>query len=531
MPAFVPAPIAVVSDLAWSTPDGRSLFQHLDLALGRDRVGLVGRNGVGKSTLLKLISGDLAPRAGTVTLTGRLGVLAQEAPAGTTVAALFGVAPALRLIERAERGSASVDELATIDWTLPTRVVAALARLHLDVPVETPLAMLSGGQRTRAALAALVFDAPDLLLLDEPTNHLDRDGRRAVAELLETWRAGALVVSHDRDLLERMDAIVELTSLGAARYGGNFSAYRARKAVELAAAEHDRDDAERRVAAAELARQAAVERQARRDGVGKRKAARGDMPRIAAGGLKRRSEATSGRLSRIGDARQEAAVDELRVARARIEILTPFAVTLPSSGLAAGRQVLSVRHVTAGWDPAIPVLRDVSLEIVGPERVALAGPNGSGKTTLLAVLIGALAPRQGTAAVRVPFALLDQQVGLLEGAASIRDNFLRLNPAADENGCRAALARFMFRAEAALRRVDTLSGGERLRAGLASVLGGPTPPQLVILDEPTNHLDLDAVAAVEAGLSAYDGAVLVVSHDERFLAAIGVTRRLDLPAG
>ncbi len=126
------------------------------------------------------------------------------------------------------------------------------------------------------------------------------------------------------------------------------------------------------------------------------------------------------------------------------------------------------------------------------------------------------------------FALLDQRVSLLDPALSIRDNFKRINPDADENACRAALARFMFRADAALQIAGTLSGGQMLRAGLACVLGGSIPPPLLILDEPTNHLDIDAIEAVEAGLRAYDGALLVVSHDNAFLEAIGITRRIEL---
>jgi ATPase subunit of ABC transporter with duplicated ATPase domains len=252
------------------------------------------------------------------------------------------------------------------------------------------------------------------------------------------------------------------------------------------------------------------------------------MPRILAGGLKRKSEETSARLGRIAEARQAVAAADLAAARARIEILTPFSVGLAASGLAAGRRVLALEHVTAGFEPDRPVLVDLDFAVTGPERVAVTGPNGAGKSTLVAVLTGALQPWRGSAAIFVRHVLLDQEVTLLRPGETIRDAFRRLNPAAGENACRAALARFMFRADAALRPVGALSGGERLRAGLACVLGGPTPPQLIILDEPTNHLDVDAVETVEAGLAGYDGAVLVVSHDERFLAQIGTSRRLTL---
>jgi ATPase subunit of ABC transporter with duplicated ATPase domains len=174
------------------------------------------------------------------------------------------------------------------------------------------------------------------------------------------------------------------------------------------------------------------------------------------------------------------------------------------------------------------VLHDLSLTVVGPERIAVTGPNGSGKTTLLSLLTGRLAPWTGTVQAMVPLALLDQKVDLLDRTLSIRDNFRRLHPGADENGCRAALARFMFRADAALQTVESLSGGQMLRAGLACVLGGANPPSLLLLDEPTNHLDIESIEAVEAGLRAYDGALLVVSHDQTFLDAIGITRRLGL---
>ena len=527
----MPASI-VLSNLAWSTPDGRSLFSHLDLSFGVERAGLVGRNGVGKTTLLRLISGELAPAGGSISVQGRLAVLRQAVQVGAeeTLADLFGVADALARLRRAEAGEATADDLAVADWTLEPRMAEALARLRLQAEPQTPLAALAGGQRTRAGLAALVFAEPDLLILDEPTNNLDAEGRAAVAELLAGWRAGAIVVSHDRELLEQMDAIVELTALGAARYGGGWSAYRARKALELAAVQGDLADAEKRLADLARAAQASAERKSRKDGAGRRKAAKGDAPKILLGMMKERSENTGAEQARLAERRRDQALGAAAAARERIEVLQPMSVTLPPTGLSAGREVLRVERVTAGYDRERPILREVSLAITGPERVAVTGPNGGGKTTLLAVISGALAPWAGEARIFTRYAMLDQRVGVLDPAASIRDNFRRLNPQAGENACRAALARFMFRADAALQIVGLLSGGQLLRAGLACVLGAATPPSLLILDEPTNHLDLDSIEAVEAGLRAYDGALLVVSHDEAFLQAIGISRRIELGA-
>jgi ATPase subunit of ABC transporter with duplicated ATPase domains len=519
-----------LSNLSWSTPDGRALFSNLNAVFGPERTGLVGRNGVGKTTLLKLISGDLSPASGSVIAPAAIHFLRQsvQVAEGDTVADLFGARDALALIELAQAGTVTFEELAEIDWMLEPNIEAALTRFGLSIPLSTSLGQLSGGQRTRAALAAQVYHAPDFLILDEPTNNLDRDGRAAVIELLAGWRKGAIVVSHDRELLEAVDAIVELTSLGISRYGGNWSHYRERKALELAAARHDLADAQKRLGDVERKAQETAERQARRDGAGKRKAAEGGMPRISAGGRAMGAEQTGGEKAAAASRMAAEARTDVSAARDRLEVLDPFKLSLPSTGLVASRTVLRLDKVTAGYASDAPVLSDLSLTMTGPERLAVIGSNGTGKTTLLSVITGSLVPFSGSVRVEVPCAFLDQKVSLLQPQLSIRDNFMRLNAGASENACRAALARFMFRGDASLKEIGNLSGGQMLRAGLACVLGGERPPSLLILGEPTNHLDLESIAAVEAGLLAYDGALLVVSHDEAFLDAIGITRRLPL---
>lgn len=519
-----------LSHFAWSAPDGRQLFSDLSLSFNAERVGLVGRNGVGKTTLLKLIAGKLHPHAGQVAVSGTLGVLRQSVQVSDdeTIADLFNARTALDVLRRAETGEAGNDELANADWTLETRIASALADIGLDAQPDTPLAALSGGQRTRASLAALTFAEPGFLLLDEPTNNLDRDGRAAVITLLAKWRAGAIVVSHDRELLETMDAIVELTSLGATRYGGNWSLYREQKALELASARHDFADAEKRITEVSRNAQATAERKARKDNSGKAQSRKGGTPHIMLGAMQDRSEASGGNNARLAERRRTQALDDAASARERIEVLQPLTVALPPTRLSAGKTVLKIERLIAGYDPERPIIRDLSFALTGPERIAVTGPNGTGKTTLLAVITGQLQPFAGTVQVMTKFALLDQRVSLLDPALSIRDNFKHINPDADENACRAALARFMFRADAALQIVGTLSGGQMLRAGLACALGGSTPPPFLILDEPTNHLDINAIEAVEAGLRAYDGVLLIVSHDNAFLEAIGITGRLEL---
>ena len=518
--------------LSHTSPDGRVLFEHLSLTFGREKTGLVGRNGVGKTTLLRLMLGELSPAAGAVTAVGRIAVLRQQvqSPPGARLADLLAVAPALAGLARIEGGEGSDHDLEAADWGLPQRIDEALAEMGLaSFALDRPAETLSGGQATRAALAALLIAEPDFIAMDEPTNNLDAEGRAAVAQMLERWRGGALVVSHDRTLLRRMDRIVELTSLGAVVYGGNYDLYAQRKAEAEAAAQRDLDHAQQALARTERGIQVVKQRKAKADAAGRRSRARNDMPKLLLNARAERAENTSERLGRLAERQRAEAERDLADAAARIERVRRLAFDLPSSGLPDAKLVLAFEDVAFVWPGGTPVLSEVSLRLVGPERVAITGPNGAGKTTLIRLATGEIAPSAGRVRRGVPAALLDQRASLLRDDETLLENFRRLNPAADDNAAHVALARFVFRNVTALKPAGSLSGGERLRAALACALMAATPPQLIILDEPTNHLDLDSIAAVEAALSAYDGALLVISHDRAFLAAIGVQRELSLP--
>lgn len=519
-----------LSGLSCIKPDGQPLFNDIDFNFTAERTGLVGRNGVGKTTLMRVISGGETPLKGRVTVAGAVALMRQDGvirPEETLVG-LFGLREQAALIERAAKGNASVEELADVDWTASARMTAALEHYGLAVEPETSLSKLSGGQRVRAALAAIVFAEPDFLLLDEPTNNLDRAGREMVTDLIRHWKRGAIVVSHDRELLEEMDSIAELTTLGITRYGGSYSAYRALKQIELNAAAHDLSSAQKAGREAAQRAQQAAERKARRDSAGAKSRMKGDQPKILMDAAKGRAEASGGAGQRLRNARRDAAEAALSSARSRIEVLQPIRMDIPSTGLAPGKIILRLEGLTGGYDRSRPVIRDLSMSITGPERIVLAGANGSGKTTLLKLICGSMAPFDGVVDVRVPFAVLDQHVQCLRDEMTLLENFKLTHAAAEGREAYAGLARFKFRADDALRKAANLSGGERLRAGLACTLGGVTPPQLLILDEPTNHLDLDGITALEAGLEAYDGAILAVSHDETFVKALSAHRVIRL---
>ncbi|HEY1752350.1 MAG TPA: ATP-binding cassette domain-containing protein, partial [Caulobacteraceae bacterium] len=434
--------LLTLDNLTQLSPDGRVLFERLTLSLGRERTGLVGRNGVGKTTLVRLILGEAEPAAGAVAVAGRVAALRQQLspPPGATLADLLGVAAPLAALARLEAGQGGEADFAAADWTLSQRTLAALAEMGLaDAALDRPAATLSGGQATRAALAALIVAEPDFIVMDEPTNNLDADGRAVVAAMLERWRGGALVVSHDRSLLRRMDRIVELTSLGASVYGGNYDLYAARKAEAEAAAARGLEQAREALARTERGIQASRERQASRDAAGRRSRAKNDMPKMMLNARAEQAETTGGALSRLAERQRAEAERDLADAEARIERVRRLAFELPPSGLPAGRQVLSFDEVGFAWPPGTegggaPVLGGVSFRLVGPERIAVTGPNGAGKTTLIRLALGELAPTAGHVRRGVPAALLDQRAAQLRDDETLLENFRRLNPVADANG-------------------------------------------------------------------------------------------------
>lgn len=522
--------LITIDSLSLATPDARPLFSDLSLSIGRERIGLVGRNGCGKTTLLMALSGEVAPSAGTITLAGRCGLLEQSMPvAGRCWADGLGIAGAWQRLKRIEAGAARDGDLERADWTLDSRILAALEQAGLPVrDMDSPLGAVSGGQRTRIAIARLLLQKPDILLLDEPTNNLDAEGRALIWDLVRHWPGGVVAASHDRALLEMMDRIVELSPVGCEIITGGWSDYVAERD-----ARRDRIDSEAAAARAALstARQSIrqrLERKAKSDGQGRAARRSRSQSKLILNAQKERAQGTDGRASAASEKQLEAAQKRLSEAQAKQLAVQPLKIDLPPSGLASGQCVLAFDAVGFARGER-QILSGLSFDMSGPERVRIAGANGAGKSTLLALAAGRLEPQSGQIRRRPDATvMLDQHGEQLDPETSLVANCRRLNPHLDDNGVRAHLARFAFRNAAADKRACVLSGGERLRAGLACALGGLRSPQLLILDEPTNHLDLEAIEILEAALAGFDGALLIASHDPHFCARIGIERTLDL---
>ncbi|WP_330299574.1 ABC-F family ATP-binding cassette domain-containing protein [Streptomyces sp. NBC_00503] len=523
-----------------------TLFADLDLVVAPgDVIGLVGVNGAGKSTLLRMLAGLDAPETGELRLSppgAAVGHLPQEPErrSGESVreflARRTGVAAAQAELDAATQGlvdgtPGSDDAYAdALDrWLnlggadLDERAQQVADDLGLSVGLDLPMTALSGGQAARAGLASLLLSRYDVFLLDEPTNDLDLDGLERLEQFVKGLRAGTVVISHDREFLTR--TVTKVLELDLAQqqinlYGGGYDAYleERERARNHAREEYD-EYSDKRSA---LEDRAAMQRGWSDKGVknSKRKATDNDKSARKAAADASEKQASKARQTQRAIERLEV-VDE---PRKEWELRMEIAAAPRSGSVVATLREAAVQRGDFAFGPA-------SLQIDWADRVAITGANGAGKSTLLAVLLGRLAPDSGSATLGsgVRVGEVDQARGLFLGEEPLIDAFCAAVPDTEPAEVRTLLAKFGLKAAHVTRPAATLSPGERTRAALALLQGRGV--NLLVLDEPTNHLDLPAIEQLESALEAYEGTLLLVTHDRRMLDAVHVTRRLEVAGG
>ena len=517
-------PAITCTHLSFAWPDGSRVLDDLSVVLGAERTGLVGRNGAGKSTFLRLVASGLKPTSGSVTTSGAVDYLPQHLTLGveTRLADLLGIGRVLEAVRAVERGSvdpALFDAIGT-EWDVEARAVAALAEVGLPTDLDRRVGSLSGGESTLAAVTGIRVRRAPIALLDEPTNNLDRESRARLYSLVRSWKGALVLASHDRDLLELADATAEVRDQTMNVVGGPFSAWRDGVARQQLAAEQSLKTA-RQALRTEQRQRTDVEQKIAH-GIRKGRTDRDNSRYIKAVVDKRRNAAEKSAGTRRGmlDARVAAARDAVDVAKDRIRDDDRIRVSLPDSAVPRGRRLA----VLTGSDGRQIVL-------AGPQRVALTGPNGVGKTTLLTQLLGSGRVQAARAEALTPrIGYLPQRLDNLDDEQSVIDTLRAVAPNVTEGELRSQLAGFLLRGDAVHRLVGDLSGGERFRVALAGLLLADPPPELLVLDEPTNNLDLDSVDQLVDALDGYRGAILIASHDEAVLARVGLTLRLDLAA-
>jgi ATPase subunit of ABC transporter with duplicated ATPase domains len=503
----------VFTSASFAWPDGSPVLDSVSAAFGTGRTGIVGENGVGKTTILRLIAGSMVPSAGSVWVTGAVGHLPQQLSlrTETTVADLLGVRvplDALHAIEAGDTDPALFDAVGEL-WDVESRSEAVLGAAGLGaIGLDRRVGTLSGGETVLIALAGLKLADTPIVLLDEPTNNLDRAARARLYDTISAWQRTLIVVSHDVQLLELMDDTAELRAGRLTLFGGPYSAFRAHLAGEQAAAEQALRTAEQAFSTERRQRIEAETKLARRSRYAKTDFENKRKPKIVMKQRATEAQVSAGKLRGEMEDRTEAAQQRVEAAAARVRRDPKIHIDLPDPDVPAGRRLAELQA------------SDRPLLIQGPERVALMGVNGIGKTRLLEELIASTPGRAVLHTRRVGY--LPQRLNHLDDEATVIDSVRHVAPHQASGALRAKLARFLFRGDSVERPVGSLSGGERFRVALARLLLADPPNQLLILDEPTNNLDLSTIDVLVDALDAYRGGIVVVSHDDVFLARLGI---------
>ena len=526
----------VIQNLGYAHPNKDVLFDGLNLAVNASqKLALLGNNGVGKSTLLRLIAGLLPPTSGVVQTSAPPYYIPQHFGQydDLTVAAALHIEGKMLALQAILDGQATEAALLALDddWTIEARIQEALWHWGLaDIPLTQRLGSLSGGQKSKVFLAGLAIHRPQLVLLDEPSNHLEAAGRRLLYDFIAASASTLLVVSHDRKLLQLLDSVGELSQRGLVLYGGSYDFYAAQKQVESQALHHEVQRREKALRKAKDTEREALERKQKQDARGKKNQDKAGLPAIVLGMMRNGAEQSAARLKGVHAEKVGALSQELSELRKELPALDKMKFGFDNSGLHLGKVLFAATGLNYAYG-ARPVWQEaLQFQIRSGERWALKGPNGAGKTTLLKLLLGDLEPTAGTLARAVANAVcIDQDYSLLHGHLSVYAEAQQFNTSGlQEHEVKIRLTRFLFSKADWDKPCRALSGGEKMRLLLCCLTLGTQAPDLIILDEPTNNLDIQNLEILTNALQDYQGTLLVVSHDDYFLEQVQAQQAISL---
>ncbi len=520
-------PILQAHNISYQFENGEKLFDNLSCSMTQRRVGLVGRNGAGKSILASILSGEKTPSSGTVTQTKSVLAYRQQASdllaMPLSLSQFLGKHDVLEALKRVEAGDCSQYYFDVIgdQWTLSKQLNQQLKALGLPQQADFPCAQLSGGQLARLQLWNMFESDAEMLFLDEPSNHLDVRAKEWLLGSMREFKGAIFLISHDRTLLREMEEIWEISELGLQVFGGNYDIYHQRKHAEIRAVERQliSVDKQRKHLRAQI--QCNREKAEQRAAQGNRLRKEGSQAKMILDGAKNQAEVSASKRNKNQQHRQMKLDDKHQALMARKELLKEQKLYLEDGACRSGKVMLSILNGVLAYGYS----NVFSLQVYANEKVHLAGPNGCGKSTLLKMLAGKKPLKRGECRVNAPLCMLDQHFGMIQSELSMLDNLLQQCCGITVSEARTLLAGIGFRRDSVFRLGRVLSGGEKMKLAMLIVSHQPEQPFL-LLDEPDNHLDLESKIILAQALLKYRGGYILISHDHDFVTESGVQRTI-----
>lgn len=522
-----------IRDFTYRHANQELLFENINLQIGKEqKVALIGRNGVGKSCLLRAIKDYNTYPAIEVAADPYYVPQDQSAYANETVASVLAVDGKLHALHSILNGKTDEVLFETLndEWDIEARIELALSYWGLKIEVlNTPMKLLSGGERVKVFLSGMLFHDPPFIILDEPTNHLDASTREKFYQWLEGTKATVLLVSHDRTSLRLLTHIYELYSNQAVAYSGNYDAYLQQKEEENEALLRRLENQKSEWRKAQKTRQEVMERRQRIDARGKGQTAKKSLPTIIANDRKNKAARTTASLGGKHEKKLEAMNEEIRRLSETVDKTKSLKIQLADSQLHQGRILIEMIQINFSYKTKPLWNMGITTTIHSGDRMLIKGSNGSGKTTFIKLAVDQLANKEGHIRRNdFNYLYLDQDYSLIDVHKTVYEQAQSYNVDMPEHEVKMHLARSLFAPDSWSTPCTALSGGEKMKLSLCFLLITRQTPDVFILDEPTNNLDLESIQVLTSSVQGYAGTLLLVSHDASFVEEVNVNKEINL---
>ncbi len=525
-------------DISYTHPDKEELFKNLNLSLqGNEKAGILGKNGIGKSIFLKILSKIKTPENGVVESSSEPFYVPQHFGQynDLKIGEALQINDKLDAISEITSGNVSNEYLSLLneDWNIEEKCREAFSLWKINhLSMNQKMNSISGGEKTKVFLAGIFIHKPEIALLDEPTNHLDTKSRNILYEYVSENKNILLIVSHDRVLLDMLNPIFELTENKFITYGGNYTFYRDIKEQHLQMLFKNLREKEKELKTAKKTARKAIERKNRMDSRGEKKH-KGNIPPVLMHQLKNKAEKSTSKLRELHSDKLKSIQDEISESRKDIPYNDQIKMNFDNTTLYTGKVLVKADKINFRYGYQNLWKDDFSLEIRSGDRLIIDGDNGCGKTTLIKLILGELSPGAGSIELaNLNGVYIDQDYTLIKDHYSIYEQAEQYNDGSmPEHEIKIRLSRFLFDRSTWSKPCSSLSGGEKMRLAICSLMIRQHAPDLFALDEPTNNLDIPNIEILTSAIGNYKGTLIVISHDKKFIEDIGINRKIQILNG